>query len=119
MTKNIEYVPEQQDLVWIDFQPSKGNELRGRHPAVVLSASGYTRMTGLVAVSPVTHGINNRLKEMFVPVITNFGIDGYVNPLQFHTFSVVSRNVEYAGGILDDSAFAMVMKTHQQLLNIY
>ncbi|WP_395387416.1 type II toxin-antitoxin system PemK/MazF family toxin [Pediococcus parvulus] len=114
---NFNYVPEQQDIIWINFQPSKKNELRGRHPAVVLSTSGYTAVTGLVAVSPITHATDNRLKEMVVPIKSDFGIEGFVNPLQFHTFSVIGRHVEYAGGLLDDASFAVVLKVHQQILN--
>jgi len=114
---NFNYVPEQQDIIWINFQPSKKNELLGRHPAVVLSTSGYTAVTGLVAVSPITHATDNRLKEMFVPIKLNFGIEGFVNPLKFHTFSVIGRHVEYAGGLLDDASFAIVLKVHQQILN--
>ncbi|WP_367371214.1 type II toxin-antitoxin system PemK/MazF family toxin [Pediococcus parvulus] len=114
---NFNYVPEQQDIIWINFQPSKKNEIGGRHPAVVLSTSGYTAVTGLVAVSPITHATDNRLKEMFVPIKSDFGIEGFVNPLKFHTFSVIGRHVEYAGGLLDDASFAIVLKVHQQILN--
>ena len=114
---NFNYVPEQQDIIWINFQPSKKNELLGRHPAVVLSTSGYTAVTGLVAVSPITHATDNRLKEMVVPIKSDFGIEGFVNPLRFHTFSVIGRHVEYAGGLLDDASFAVVLKVHQQILN--
>lgn len=111
------YIPEQQDIVWINFQPSKANELKERHPAVVLSNSGYTMVTGLVAVSPIMHATDNRLKELFVPIKTNFGIEGFVNPLQFHTFSMTGRHVEFAGGLLDDASFAVVLRVHKQILN--
>ncbi|MDV7719330.1 pemK family growth inhibitor [Pediococcus ethanolidurans] len=74
-------------------------------------------VTGLVAVSPITHAADNRLKELFVPIKTNFGIEGFVNPLQFHTFSMTGCNVEFAGGLLDDASFAVVLRVHQQILN--
>lgn len=54
---------------------------------------------------------------MFVPIKSDFGIEGFVNPLKFHTFSVIGRHVEYAGGLLDDASFAIVLKVHQQILN--
>lgn len=55
MVMKIKNIPDQQDIIWINFQPSKGQEIRGRHPAVVLSHADYTIQTGLVAVSPITH----------------------------------------------------------------
>jgi mRNA interferase MazF len=111
------YVPERQDVVWVDFQPSKLNEIRGRHPAVVLSNSGYSRLTGLVAVSPITHAVNNKLQELFIPIKTNFDIEGYINPLQFHTFSIKGRNVQFAGGLIDDATFAEVAIRHEQIVS--
>lgn len=114
---NYNYLPQQQDIVWIDFMPSKGNELTGRHPAVVLSSSGYTEITGLVAVSPITHAENNRLKEFFIPITCNT-IDGYINPLQFFTYSITKRHLQFTGEILGDLAFSQIIETHRQLLNI-
>ncbi|WP_154064494.1 type II toxin-antitoxin system PemK/MazF family toxin, partial [Enterococcus faecalis] len=29
--------PKQKDIVWIDFDPSKGKEIRKRRPALVVS----------------------------------------------------------------------------------
>lgn len=113
------FYPEQQEIVWVDFQPSKDNELKSRHPAVVLSTSGYSKITGQVAVSPITHGRNNKLKSMFVPVNNNSKIEGFVNPLQFHTFSISGRNIQSSGTSLDDEAFAAVIVTHEQILDIY
>ncbi|WP_125567513.1 type II toxin-antitoxin system PemK/MazF family toxin [Companilactobacillus insicii] len=113
------FYPEQQEIVWVDFQPSKDNELRGRHPAVVISTSGYSKITGQVAVSPITHGKNNKLKSMFIPINNNDKVDGYVNPLQFHTFSILGRNIQSSSTILDDASFAEVIRIHEQILNIY
>ncbi|MBN1241703.1 MAG: endoribonuclease MazF [Spirochaetales bacterium] len=48
------YVPEQGDLVWLDFNPQAGHEQRGRRPAVVLSKQAYNRKVGLALFCPVT-----------------------------------------------------------------
>lgn len=114
---SYKYLPQQQDIVWIDFMPSAGNELTDRHPAVVLSTSGYTEITGLVAVSPITHAKNNRLKEFFIP-ITGKSIAGYINPLQFFTYSITNRHLQFTGEVLGDLAFSQLIETHRQLLNI-
>ena len=76
------YLPQKQDLIWIDFEPSLGEEIKGRHPAIVMSSANYSKLTGLVMVMPITHAKNNRLREFFIPLHTK-EIEGYINPLQF------------------------------------
>lgn len=116
---NPKWFPQQQEIVWVNFQPSSNSELRGRHPAVVLSTQGFSKVTGQVAVSPITHATNNRLKGMFIPVLNNAQIQGYVNPLQFHTFSLIGRQITSTQTFLDDEAFMNVIRRHEQILNIY
>ncbi|GAF37732.1 type II toxin-antitoxin system PemK/MazF family toxin [Lentilactobacillus farraginis] len=66
------YVPNQQDIIAIDFDPSVGHEIRKRRPALVLSNEGYSRLTGLVVISPIIHASNNALRESgFLVQITN------------------------------------------------
>lgn len=110
-------IPQQQDIIWLDFMPSTGNEITGRHPAVVISISGYTELTGLVAVSPITQARNNRLTDFFIPIKTR-SIEGYINPLQFFTYSVYQRRLQFTGEKLGDLAFAQIMETHRQLLDL-
>lgn len=116
--KNKEYIPERQDIVWIDFMPSKNEEIRGRHPAVVLSTSIYTRLTGLTVVAPITHANQNRLKDFFVSINNfNLGIEGYVNPLQFFSFSVKGRHVEFSGDVLPDELYGEVQRRVMQIIS--
>lgn len=35
------YVPDMGDLIWVDFDPTKGSEQAGHRPAVVLSPFMY------------------------------------------------------------------------------
>lgn len=61
--KTNNYVPNQQDIIFIDFDPSISHEIRKRRPALVLSNQGYSRLTHLVVVSPITHANNNALRK--------------------------------------------------------
>lgn len=110
------YIPERQDIVWINFKPSVKEEMRGRHPAVVLSTAIYSEVTGLVLVCPITRETNNRLKDFFISVGNLKSIEGYINPLQFYTFSFRGRNIEFTGDILDDSTFALVQRRVKQII---
>ena len=111
----INKLPHRQDVVWINFVPTLGQEIRGRHPAVVLSNSGYTKLTGLVAVSPITHGKNNRLKDLFIPI--NFNNEaGYINPLQFFTFSCEKRRLQLTNQKLDTYSYAKLIRLHMNII---
>ena len=52
-----DYVPDEADIVWLDFTPQSGHEQAGRRPAVVLSPKAYNRRAGLLVCIPVTSQI--------------------------------------------------------------
>jgi len=110
MTK---YMPDVQDIVWIDFNPSLGHEIQKRRPALVLSHKGYSTMTNLVAVCPITHASKNKLQStgFLVPVPSKISdVDGYINPLQFQTLDFEARHIAYIA-TLDTPTYLNVQKT--------
>ena len=48
------YVPDQGDLVWLEFDPQSGHEQKGRRPALVLSPASYNLTAGLMLCCPIT-----------------------------------------------------------------
>ncbi len=48
------WVPERQDVIWIDCNPQAGAEMRDLHPMLVLSPSAFNAHTGLVVGLPMT-----------------------------------------------------------------
>jgi mRNA interferase MazF len=48
------FVPDEGDVIWINFSPQAGHEQANRRPALVLSKSSYNRATGLLACCPMT-----------------------------------------------------------------
>ncbi|UQS82018.1 type II toxin-antitoxin system PemK/MazF family toxin [Bombilactobacillus folatiphilus] len=109
------YIPEQQDLIELDFDPAVGQEIQKRHPALVMSHQGYSQITGLVVIAPVTHANHNRLKKFFVP-INSEQVDGYVNPLQFFTYDFRKRHAQKLG-MLSTSSFALVQQIVLDILD--
>lgn len=109
---NNEYIPNKQDIVVIDFNPSVGKEIRKRRPAVVISNQAYSKKTGFVAVCPITHGAKN-LENILVKV-NNKTIDGSVNPFQLHTFDFRKRNVQKID-TMDTLNFQKVVQTYQYI----
>lgn len=118
ISTNNSYIPDQQDLILINFDPSLGQEIRKRRPAIVLSSKGYSKVTSLVVVSPITHAKNNRLRdEVFLIPVNSKKIDGYINPLQFFTYDYSMRNVKYID-MLDTPSFFELQKTVSNILNL-
>lgn len=55
----LSWVPERQDVVWIDCNPQAGREMRDRHPFLVLSPRSFNERTSLVIGLPMTTAESN------------------------------------------------------------
>jgi mRNA interferase MazF len=58
------YIPDRADLVWLDFEPTKGREIGKYRPALVLSGKAYNRQSGLLICCPVSTRIRGALTEV-------------------------------------------------------
>jgi len=52
MVKN--YIPEKGDIVYIDFDPTKGHEQKGYRPAIVISNYIFNKYTHMAMLCPIT-----------------------------------------------------------------
>lgn len=48
------WVPDRREVIWIDWNPQLGTEMRDRHPMLVLSPRALSGRTGLVIGLPMT-----------------------------------------------------------------
>ena len=64
---NSNYVPNQGDIVWLDFNPRKGREQAGHRPAIVISPKPFNSLSSLVFVCPVTSKIKGFNFEISLP----------------------------------------------------
>lgn len=48
------YIPNQGDIILLQFDPQAGHEQKGRRPALVLSNEVYNRFTKIAIVCPIT-----------------------------------------------------------------
>ena len=51
------YAPERGDIVWIDFNPTRGHEQGRKRPALVLSLKLYNQKGGMMIACPITSKI--------------------------------------------------------------
>jgi mRNA interferase MazF len=55
----MEYIPEQGDIVFIEFDPQAGHEQKGKRPALVVSNNSYNKFTKIAMVCPITNTNRN------------------------------------------------------------
>ena len=51
------YIPKQGDIIFIDFNPTKGHEQSGNRPAIVISNNVFNINTKMIIVCPITSNI--------------------------------------------------------------
>ncbi|MHA6609120.1 type II toxin-antitoxin system PemK/MazF family toxin [Photobacterium damselae] len=62
----LKYIPQRNDIVWLDFEPVKGKEIGKYRPALVLSSKEYNQKSGLLICCPISTSIRGGVTE--VPV---------------------------------------------------
>lgn len=85
------YIPERNDIVFLDFEPTKGKEIGKYRPALVLSSKAYTQKSGLLVCCPISTSIRGQLTE--VPV-NNLDSPSVVASNLIHTLDWSERKVK-------------------------
>ena len=75
---------KQGDIVWADFSPSVGQEMKGKHPAVVVSSNSYNEKTNYLMLCPITSHGNHF--PTYLDLLC-YHVHGRVNAAQIQTFS--------------------------------
>lgn len=92
---------KQGTIIYIDFEPSKGSEIKKRRPAVVISRDEYSLSSNLIIVCPITS--TDKERPYFVKIDNKALKDGSkVNSKQVYTLDFTKRggrNVEILGSV--------------------
>ncbi len=48
------WAPDRSDIIWINYNPQSGREMRDMHPMLVLSPKEFNHRTGIVIGLPMT-----------------------------------------------------------------
>lgn len=48
--------PQRGEILELDLDPTRGQEIRGSRPVLVLSADAFNKASGLLLVAPITQG---------------------------------------------------------------
>ncbi len=58
-----DYIPRRGDIVWLDFDPVRGNEQKGHRPAIIISVKSYNQF-GLCFAAPISNTKRNWPSEV-------------------------------------------------------
>jgi mRNA interferase MazF len=58
-TVSKHWVPDRRDMIWVNFNPQVGSEMKDEHPMLVLSPKAFNERTRLVIGLPMTHAQSN------------------------------------------------------------
>ena len=83
------YIPEQGDLIWLDFDPSCGQEIIKRRPAFVISRKIFNEHTKMAIVAPVTSTIRGIKLEVILP--KNLKTEGAILVYQLKCIDFIQR----------------------------
>ncbi len=89
------YVPDAGDLIWTDFDPTRGREQAGRRPAVVISAAAFNANTGLAVVCPITSRVRPFPTSVVLP--PGLPVAGEILTSHVRSIDTLARPVRYAG----------------------
>ncbi len=89
-----QYVPDEGDIVWLNFTPQSGHEQAGRRPALVLTPKAYNSRTGLLVCVPITHRIKGYPFEV---LLAGSGAKGVALADQVKSLDWKSRQAERKG----------------------
>jgi mRNA interferase MazF len=87
----VGYVPERGDIIWIDFDPQVGTEIKKKRPALVISPSDYNKKTGRALLLPITSQIKGYPFEV---VIKNQDIKGAILSDQIKNLDWIARKAK-------------------------
>ncbi len=87
------YIPQQGDIIWINFTPQVGREQAGRRPAIVISPIKYNRRVGLALVCPITTKVKGYPFEVILP--SGLAVSGVILADQVKSLDWQQREADF------------------------
>ena len=94
------YIPEQGDIILMEFDPQIGREQKGRRPAFVVSNNTFNQFTKLAIVCPITN--TNRGFPLHVSLDNRTKTTGVIMCDQVKSLDVSARGSVFVEKIPED-----------------
>ncbi len=88
----VKFIPEPQDIVWLEFDPQKGRETQKNRPALIISPKEYNAKVGLSLCLPITSKIKGYPFEV---LLQDNKITGAILCDQIRSLDWQARNAEF------------------------
>lgn len=92
--KKESWVPHRGEIIWIDFNPQSGREMRDKHPMLVLSPRNFNARTGIVIGLPMTTADYNSTNPFAVSFEGAKGVTSYILAHQPKSFDWRERKAK-------------------------
>lgn len=100
------YIPKQGDVVFLDFNPTKGHEQKEKRPAVVVSHNVFNEHTKMVMVCPVTS--NDKYFPTHYILEDTKKIYGAVLCEHIRSIDYESRNLEFVEKLSNNDFISII-----------
>jgi mRNA interferase MazF len=97
VAKRKNYTPERGDIVYLDFDPTKGHEQRGHRPALVISPRIYNQKSLLAIFMPITKQRKGYPFEVNLP--TNTRTQGVILVDQVKSLDWQARSIQFVESV--------------------
>jgi len=94
------YKPKQGDIVYMDFDPQTGHEMRGRRPGLVSSNEQFHKRTNMAMVCPITNSVSGFPAHVALGGRTK--TTGEIVCEQVKCLDIIARNAVYIETVPDD-----------------
>ncbi len=100
VTQSHLYVPSRGDIVYLDFEPTKGHEQRGHRPAFVISPYAYNQKSSLALFMPITSHQKGYPFEVILP--SGLKTYGVILTDQIKCLDWKARNAQFVESVPED-----------------
>ena len=100
------YFPGAGDIIWTDFDPTRGREQAGRRPALVVSSALFAENTGLAVVCPITSRVRPFPTSVVLP--SGMPIAGEILVSHVRSIDTSARPIRYAGARVPEKIAQLV-----------
>ena len=100
------YIPKQGDIVYSDFNPTKGHEQSGFRPAVIISNNVFNENTKMVVVCPISS--NNKEFPTHYHLEDTIKIEGSVLCEHIRSIDYEIRNIKFVEKLSDNDFISII-----------
>ena len=100
------YIPKPGDIVFLDFNPTKGHEQAGMRPAVVISTNTFNQNTKMVMLCPITS--NNKEFPTHYQLEDTKRVHGSVLCEHIRSIDYEMRNLKFVERLSDNDFISVL-----------